>query len=102
MNNNTERKPRLYRDQLVTIDDLEQLKTELLESFKTLLKGNSNSPAKKWLKSNEVRKILGISAGKLLTLRINGTLPYTKIGGVIYYDQEDIGTMFESRKFSHS
>lgn len=101
MNNNLERKQKLYRDQLVTVDDLEQLKTELLESFKILLKGNGIAPVKKWLKSNEVRKLLGISAGKLLTLRINGSLPYTKIGGVIYYDQEDIQKMFESRKFSH-
>jgi hypothetical protein len=102
MNNNLERKQKLYRDQLVTVDDLEQFKTELLESFKTLLKGNGIAPAKKWLKSHEVRKLLGISAGKLLTLRINGSLPYTKIGGVIYYDQEDIQKMFESRKFSHA
>jgi hypothetical protein len=102
MNNNSERKQRLYRDQLVTVDDLDQFKTELLESFKTLLKGNGIAPAKKWLKSLEVRKLLGISAGKLLTLRVNGSLPYTKIGGVIYYDQEDIQKMFESKKFSHA
>jgi hypothetical protein len=69
MNNNLERKQKLYRDQLVTVDDLEQFKTELLESFKTLLKGNGITPAKKWLKSHEVRKLLGISAGKLLTLQ---------------------------------
>jgi hypothetical protein len=74
---------------------------ELLELLKPLLKGNGTTPVKKWLKSDEVRKLLDISAGKLLTLRINGTLPYTKIGGVIYYDQDDINQMFSSRKFQH-
>ncbi len=69
--------------------------------FKVLLRGNGLQPGKKWLKTHEVRKMLNISSGKLLTLRINGTLPYTKIGGVIYYDQEDIQQMFSSRKFQH-
>ncbi len=102
MNNNLEKKQRLYRDQLVTIDDLEQFKTELLASLEALLKSKGTPPNKKWLKSHEVRKLLGISMGKLLSLRLNGTLPYTKIGSVIYYDYEDIGKMFENRKFTHT
>lgn len=93
--------PGLNRDQLVTIEDLEQFKSELLEAFKVLLKNNDLQPGKKWLKTHEVRKMLNISAGKLLTLRINGTLPYTRIGGVIYYDQDDIQQMFISGKFQH-
>ncbi|MFZ2284508.1 MAG: helix-turn-helix domain-containing protein, partial [Lutibacter sp.] len=36
------------------------------------------------------KKLLGISTGTLQNLRINGTLPYTKMGGVIYYDYEKI------------
>ncbi|WP_118976561.1 helix-turn-helix domain-containing protein [Taibaiella koreensis] len=94
-----EKKPTLYRDQLITVEDLAQFKTELLESFKTLLSGSKPATSKQWLKSHEVRKLLGISAGKLLTLRTNGTLPYTRIGGVIYYDRQDIEQMFDSRKF---
>jgi hypothetical protein len=31
-----------------------------------------------------------VSAGTLQTLRINGTLQYTKIGGIIYYDFDHI------------
>lgn len=99
--NVVENRCRQYRDQLVTLGDLEQFKVELLTEFKALLKGNGVQPGKKWLKTHEVRKMLGISAGKLLTLRINGTLPYTKIGGVIYYDQEDIQQMFTAKKFQH-
>ena len=97
-----ENNPKIYREQLITVDDLEQFKLDLLTEFKALLKGNGTQSGKKWLKTDEVRKMLGISAGKLLTLRINGTLPYTKIGGVIYYDQEDIQQMFISKKFQHS
>jgi hypothetical protein len=97
----TENKMAMFLDRLVTIDDLEQFKIELLQEFRGLAKDSSTKSNQKWLKTNEVRKILGISAGKLLTLRVNGTLPYTKIGGVIYYDSDDLQKMFSSRKFQH-
>lgn len=84
--------------QLVTIEDLLILKSDLLNEFRKLLKEASGQPVKKWLKSHEVRKLLGISPGTLQNLRVNGTLPFTKIGGVIYYDQEDIKEMLQSRK----
>lgn len=84
--------------QLVTIEDLILLKSDLLNEIRKLLKETSGQPVKKWLKSHEVRKLLDISPGTLQNLRVNGTLPFTKIGGVIYYDQEDIKNMLESRK----
>jgi len=83
---------------LVTIEDLICLKSDLLGEIRKLLKEASGQPVKKWLKSHEVRKLLGISPGTLQNLRVNGTLPFTKIGGVIYYDQEDIKEMLQSRK----
>jgi hypothetical protein len=42
--------------------------------------------------------MLNISHGTIHTLRVNGTLPFTKIGNIIYYDEEDIKKMLESRK----
>ena len=48
--------------QIITTDDLREFKIELLEDIKNLLQ----------------------------TLRINGTLPYTKIGGIILYDAGEI------------
>lgn len=84
--------------QILTTDDLFTFKAELLEEFKKILKENSGQPVKKWLKSYEVRKILGISPGTLQNLRINGTLPFTKIGGVIYYEYSDIQKMLQTNK----
>lgn len=96
-----EKRNRLYRDQLVTVGDLEKFKKELLDAINGLSAGNRPTSTKKWLKTWEVRKILGgISAGKLLTLRSNGTLPFTRIGSVIYYDLEDIQKMFDESKFN--
>jgi len=85
----TKQRP-LLRDQLVTLADLEEFKKDLLLSFKQLLSENKPAVGKKWLKSYEVRELLRISNGTLQTLRNNGTLPYTKIGGIVYYNHDDI------------
>jgi hypothetical protein len=84
--------------QIVTTDDLRELKIELLESIKRLLKEQSGVPIKKWLKSPDVRKLLGISPSTLQNLRLNGTLPYTRIGGALYYDNEDIQKILLANK----
>ena len=75
---------------IITTEDLHEFKLELLDDIKRILKTNSGHKTKKWLKSLEVRELLGISPGTLQNLRINGTLVYTKIGGVLYYDYEEI------------
>lgn len=84
--------------QVVTTDDLRELKMELIEDFKRLLKEQSGIPQKKWIKSPEVRKLLGISPGTLQSLRVNGTLPFTKMGGALYYDLEDIQKILMGNK----
>ena len=88
----------LFGEQLVTLKDLHHFKNELLIETKKAIKENTEQSAKKWLKTNEVRKILGISITTLLTLRINGVLPYSKIGGCLYFDYEDILKVMEEQK----
>ena len=80
--------------QILTTEDLQNFKIELFAELKSILKTHS-LPVKKWLKSDEVKKILKVSPGTLQTLRINGTLQYTKIGGIIYYDYEHIQQTME-------
>ena len=79
--------------EIVTTDDLRELKIDLLNEFRKMLKEHHGQPAKKWLKSYDVRELLNISPGTLQNLRDNGTLPYTKIGGVMFYDYQDIKNM---------
>jgi hypothetical protein len=83
---------------IITTEDLREFKMELLDDIKKLLNNQSVQVAKKWLKSPEVRELLGISPGTLQNLRINGTLPYTKVGGVLYYDYQEIVKVFEKNK----
>jgi hypothetical protein len=79
---------------LLTIEDFQHFKSELFAELKSILK-NMDQPTKKWLKSDEVKKLLNVSPGTLQTLRINGTLQFTKIGGIIYYDYDHIQKTFQ-------
>jgi len=81
--------------QIITTDDLKELKNELLEEFKKLLGNTSSTEVKKYLKSAEIMKMLNVCPGTLQTLRINGTLPYIKIGGIIFYDVEEISKVMK-------
>ena len=56
----------------------------------------SKQSTKQWLKSSEVRKMLGISHGTLQNLRITRSLPYTKLGGIMFYKSEDIEKILEA------
>jgi len=89
---------KLYRDQLVTLGDLQEFKDDLLISIKAIFQSNSSQPVKKWLKSYEVKKLLGISKGTLQALRDNGTLSCTRIGRPFYYDADDIQRLLIERK----
>ncbi|WP_430972145.1 helix-turn-helix domain-containing protein [Sunxiuqinia rutila] len=84
--------------EILTTDDLLEFKIELFDELKKLFKENQGLPSKKWLRSGEVRKLLGISPGTLQNMRVNGTLPFTKMGGVLYYDAQDIYKILEKNK----
>ncbi|WP_430815896.1 helix-turn-helix domain-containing protein [Carboxylicivirga sp. RSCT41] len=88
---------KVYRDQIVTLGDLKEFKEDLLTQLSKIVAENL-TPTKKWIKSAEVRKILGISPGTLQNMRDNGTLPYTKVGGTLFYDIKDIQKMLNKNK----
>jgi len=81
--------------EILTKEDLRNFKSELIQEIRDLLQPQEQGQNKKWLKSQEVRKMLNISPGTLQNLRINGTLRYTKIGSMLYYKLEDINTLLE-------
>lgn len=83
--------------QILTKDDLQQFKTELFNELKKLISESPNQP-KKWLKSYEVRDLLGISPGTLQNMRQTGTLTASKIGGLMFFNYDDIVKLMESQK----
>lgn len=80
--------------EIITREDLDVFKKELLAEIKQIMEPGE-AQSKQWLKSSEVRKLLAISPGTLQNLRINGTLRYTKIGGMLYYKSADIQKLLE-------
>jgi hypothetical protein len=81
---------------IVTKKDLQQFKLELLQELKELI-GKSDKPKTEWLRSSEVRKMLKISPGTLQNLRITGVLRSTKVGGMHYYNYDDIIKVLERK-----
>ncbi|GAB2972471.1 helix-turn-helix domain-containing protein [Mucilaginibacter puniceus] len=75
--------------EIITKEDLQEFGLQLLNQIKGLL-GHAIEEPKKWLKSYQVKNMLKISDNTLQTLRDNGTIPFTKIGGILYYSIDDI------------
>ena len=83
---------------IITTDDLRDFKLELLDDIKKLLSKQAQGKLKKYLKSSELMDLLQISPGTLQNLRIKGTLPYTKVGGIIFYDSEEIQKVMDNNR----
>ena len=80
---------------IITKEDLQVFRLQLLQDIKAII-SKPDTTSKQWLKSSEVRQLLKISPGTLQNLRIKGVLRYTKMGGSLYYKQEDIEKVLES------
>ena len=86
---------------IITSEDLMIFKEELIDALKEVLQ-QPQPQQKRWLRSVEVREMLSISPGTLQNLRINGTLPFSKVGGVIYYPLEGILRVLEENLTNHN
>lgn len=76
--------------EMITKQDLQELRELLLEDIKQYLNTGQDTQQKEWLRSSEARKLLNISPGTLQNLRISGHLKPTKIGGTYYYNRIEI------------
>lgn len=90
--------PVFTKDQILTVNEFIELKAQLLYEVRQLVNEVTGKPTKQWLKSQEVIKLLGISPTTLQTLRNNGTIPFTKVGGVVFYSSSEIQQMLEKKK----
>lgn len=56
---------------------------------------NREGKPKEWLTNREAMDYLGLSKATLQRYRKSGRLPYSKIGGNIYYRFEDLAAILE-------
>jgi len=79
--------------EILTKQDLEVFGQKLLNELSALIQSPRESE-KKYLRTNEVRKMLGgISPGTLQNLRVKGLLKPSKIEGVFYYKLSEVTTL---------
>tara|TARA_R110002050_G_scaffold65759_6_gene142130 strand:- start:1206 stop:1487 length:282 start_codon:yes stop_codon:yes gene_type:complete len=83
---------------ILTAEDLEEFRKSLLEEIKEMLLQYNKITIDRWVKSNIVMAKLSISPGTLQNFRINETIPYSKLGGIIYYDEEEINEILLKNK----
>jgi hypothetical protein len=91
----------IRRDQLATVQDLLDFKDQIINDIKKLLKEQNGIPGHQWLKSIEIKKMLRLSDGKLQYLRDKGVIPFKKLGGVTYYNLDDIQQLMSSGKLDN-
>lgn len=77
------------------INMLHDIKSEIVSEVKQIIREKEKPAIKKWVKSADVKKLLNVSHGKLQTMRNNKTISFTRIGGTLYYNVEDIQRMME-------
>ncbi len=83
---------------ILTQEDLQHFKSDLFAELQKLLSSHSTNTQTKFLKSYQVRDMLGISRGTLQTMRNNGTLVPTQVGGLMFYDYEEILKLMRGNK----
>jgi hypothetical protein len=82
---------------IVTKEDLEQFRIQLLEDIRQILIARDAKLMKPWLKNAEVKKLLDISTNTLQRLRVSGKLRFSKVGGIHYYKFEDIEKLLSNK-----
>lgn len=75
---------------VITMEDFNRFMEEFFDRMEVAIRRGNQDKNTEWLRSAQVRKMLNISAGTLQHLRINGGLPFTKVGGTIFYNKAEV------------
>jgi len=84
--------------ELVTKEDLQAFRTLMLNDIKTLLAEHRIGQFKSEMqgyRTKDVHKILGCCVNKLVSLRTARKIRWKKVGGTIYYNEEDVRKLVE-------
>ena len=84
------------KNNLVTVQDLQKVMEEIISEI--VLITEKKPTQKEWLRSVEVMEMLSISTGTLQNLRINMQIPFTKLGGTLFYERKEILKVLNDNK----
>ena len=93
-----------HASEYLTKEDLQQFRPIILSDLRSfftaeilpMLQAYVPGEKKQWLRTKEVVKMLGVSATTVQNMRISKTLKCTKVGGVIYYNIDDIDLLLRT------
>ncbi len=76
------------------------IKNKLINLDNLINEGKQKSTElnKIWFRTYEAAKYLSISKTQLHIMKRDGVLPYSKLGGTLYFKKEDIDSILESNK----
>lgn len=83
---------------IITKEDLLIFRQELLQDLLRAIGDRKDTSARRFIKSGEARALLDISSNTLNSMVINGRLHRSKLGGVWYYDINEITNVLSQRK----
>ena len=83
--------------EIITKEDLEQLKKEVVVEMTSLIQNIEIKRPKKWGKGKELQQLFGgLGTAKIHTLRKAGLLKFREIGGSFIYDLEYAAELLDS------
>lgn len=84
--------------EIVTKEDLQALRFQIVGDIKTLLEQGTRPEEcdMRGFRTKEVRQLLGCCPGKLKSLCVGGRIRTKKIGGTIYYNKDDVKRLLTS------
>lgn len=85
------------REDYITKADLNTMEVRLFNKLSELMIKVASKEVP-LTKSAEVQRLLSCSASTLQNLRKNGTVPFSRIGGTLYYNYLDIIRIVEENK----
>lgn len=82
---------------VITSEELDhRLEKVVADITKTI--GRNDNIESRWIRSKQVKELLGISDSKLQTMRVNRSFTYSQIDGTYFYDRDSIMQILEQNK----
>jgi hypothetical protein len=82
---------------VLTAEELDHRLQKVVEDITNTIGRNDNIESR-WIRSKQVKELLGISDSKLQTMRVNRSLTYSQIDGTYFYDRDNIIQILEQNK----
>ena len=82
---------------VITAEDLERQLQKVVDEVKSAVTITDSNNVR-WIRSKQVKELLGVSDSKLQTMRINRSITSSQIDGTYFYDKESILSLLEQNK----